>query len=123
MKGDYEAKEERMQKYLKIVQQLSQYFDNLDFVQIPRAKNAKADFLARLNFSDDYNATSELCVETRGQPSTEGEKVLKIKEQGEWMTFIVRYLKEGWLPTDKTEARKIQIRVARSIIIDNVLYR
>ena len=73
MKGDYKAKEERMQKYLKIVQQLSQHFDSLDFVQIPRAKNAEADFLARLALSDDYNATFELCVEIRGQPSTEGE--------------------------------------------------
>ena len=35
VKGDYEAKEERMQKYLKIVQRLSQHFDNLDFMQIP----------------------------------------------------------------------------------------
>ena len=40
MKGDYEAKEERMQKYLKIVKRLSQHFDNLDFVQILRTKNA-----------------------------------------------------------------------------------
>ena len=32
VKGDYEAKEEKMQKYLKIVQRLSQHFDNLDFV-------------------------------------------------------------------------------------------
>ena len=62
VKGDYEAKEERMQKYLKIVQRLSQHFDNLNFVQIPRAKNAEADFLARLTLSDDYNATSELCI-------------------------------------------------------------
>ena len=35
VKGDYEAKEERMQKYLKILQRLSQHFDNLDFMQIP----------------------------------------------------------------------------------------
>ena len=35
LKGDYEAKEERMHKYLKIVQRLSQHFDNLDFVQMP----------------------------------------------------------------------------------------
>ena len=48
VKRDYEAKEERMQKYLKIVQQLSQHFDSLDFAQIPRAKNAIVDFLARL---------------------------------------------------------------------------
>ena len=66
MKRDYEVKEERMQKYLKVVQRLSQHFDSLDFVQIPRAKNIEADFLVRLVSSDDYNATSELCVEIRG---------------------------------------------------------
>ena len=35
VKGDYEAKEKRLQKYLKIIQRLSQHFDSLDFVQIP----------------------------------------------------------------------------------------
>ena len=67
----------------------------------------KAEFLVRLASSDDYNATSELCIEIRGQPSIEGEQVLKIKEQDEWMTPIIRHLKEGWLPKDKTEVRKI----------------
>ncbi|XP_075675078.1 uncharacterized protein LOC142644325 [Castanea sativa] len=60
LKGDYEAGEERMHKYLKIVQQLSQHFDILDFVQIPRTKNVEVDFLARLVLLDNYNATSEL---------------------------------------------------------------
>ena len=123
MKGDYEAKEERMQKYLKIIQQLSQQFDSLDFVQIPQAKNAKANFLARLASLDDYNVTSKLCVEIRGQLSIEGEQVLKIKEQDEWMTPIVQYLKEGWLPEDKAETRKMQIRVTCFVIIDDVLYK
>ena len=94
VKGDYEAKEERMQKYLMIIQQLSQHFDSLDFVQIPRAKNTEADFLARLTSSDDYNVTSELCIEIRGQPSIEGEHVLKIKEQDEWMTPILKKIKQ-----------------------------
>ena len=48
---------------------------------------------------------------------------MKINEQDEWMTPIVRYLKEGWFPEDKTEARKIQIRAARFVIIDDALYR
>ena len=32
VKGDYEAKEERVQKYLKIVQRLSQHFNSLNYV-------------------------------------------------------------------------------------------
>ena len=55
-----------MQKYLKTIQQLSQHFDNLNFVQIPRAKNTEVDFLARLASSNNYNATFELCIEIRG---------------------------------------------------------
>ena len=92
-------------------------------MQIPRAKNAEADFLERLVSSDDYNVTSELCIEIRGQPSTENEQVLKIKEQDEWMNPIIRYLKEGWLLEDKTKARKIQIKATRFVIINDVLYR
>ena len=66
MKGNYEVKEERMQKYLKIVQRLSQHFESLNFVQIPQSKISEVDFLARLASSDDYDATSKLCVEIRG---------------------------------------------------------
>ena len=80
VKGDYEAKEERMQKYLKIVQRLSQHFDSLDFVQIPQAKNIETNFLVRLASSDNYNVASKLCIEIRRQPSIEGEQFLKIKE-------------------------------------------
>ena len=48
---------------------------------------------------------------------------MKIKEQDEWMTPIIHYLKEEWLPKDKTDARKIHVRAAHFIIIDDVLYR
>ena len=108
---------------MKIIKRLSQHFDSLDFVQIPRTKNAEADFLARLALSGDYNATFELCIEIRGQPSIEGEQVLKTKEQDEWMTPIIHYLKEGWLPEDKAEARKIQIRGTCFVIVENMLYK
>ena len=73
VKGDYEVNEERMQKYLKIAKELLQHFDNVGFQQIPRAKNTKANFLARLASSDEHGISLELCMETRGQPSTEGE--------------------------------------------------
>ena len=37
------------------------------------------------------------------------------------MIPIICYLKDEWLPEDKTEARKIQIRAARFVIINNML--
>lgn len=46
VKGEYEVKEKRMQKYLKLVQLLLPYFDDNDFQQIPKTKNIEADFLA-----------------------------------------------------------------------------
>ena len=53
----------------------------------------------------------------------EGEQVMKIQEQDEWMTPIVCYLKQGQLPEDRNEAREALIRATRFDIIDDVLYR
>ena len=65
-KGDDDAKEERMQKYLKIAKKLLQHFDNAKFKQIPHKKNTKADFLARLASSDEHGISPELCMEKKG---------------------------------------------------------
>ena len=46
VKGDFEAKEARMQKYLKLRNQLVSNFDRVEFVQIPRNENAEADEVA-----------------------------------------------------------------------------
>ena len=75
-------------------------------MQFPQAKNAEADFFTRLASSDDYNATSKLCIEIRGQPSIEGEQVLKVKEQDGWITPIIRYLKkDGSLKIRRKQGR------------------
>ena len=36
IKGEYKAKEERMQKYLRLTRHLTQEFDKVEFVQVPR---------------------------------------------------------------------------------------
>ena len=53
----------------------------------------------------------------------EGEQVMKIQEQDEWMTPIACYLKQGQLLEDRNEAREVLIRATRFVIIDDVLYR
>ena len=46
VRGDFEVKETRMQKYLKLVNQLVSTFLHTEFVQIPRDQNIEADKLA-----------------------------------------------------------------------------
>ncbi|XP_074346264.1 uncharacterized protein LOC141685038 [Apium graveolens] len=40
-----------------------------------------------------------------------------------WMTHILAYLKEGSLPDEKNEARRIKYKATRYVIYDGVLYR
>ena len=46
VRGDFEAKETRMQKYLKLVNQLVSIFLHTGFIQIPRDHNTEVDKVA-----------------------------------------------------------------------------
>ena len=47
MNGTYEAKEERMKRYLNKVRCLTKKFSETHFVQVPREENVEADTLAK----------------------------------------------------------------------------
>ena len=46
-----------------------------------------------------------------------------VEGEENWMTPIVVYLKDGRLLEDKDEARKLRIRAAKYVLIDEVLYK
>ena len=50
-------------------------------------------------------------------------EVQQIGGEETWMTPIVLYLKDERLKKDKDEARKLRIRAAKYVIIDEVLYK
>ena len=56
-------------------------------------------------------------------PSIDLPEVQQIKGEENWMTPIVVYLKDGRLQEDKNEARKLKIRAAKYVLIDEVLYK
>ena len=50
-------------------------------------------------------------------------EVQQTESEENWITPIVAYLKDGRLLEEKDEARKLRIRSARYILIDEVLYK
>ncbi|XP_075665924.1 uncharacterized protein LOC142635690 [Castanea sativa] len=71
IKEDYEAKEERMQKYLKLMKHLIQEFNKVEFVQIPQSQNVLADEVAKMASSEEGAASTDLMLETQKRPSIE----------------------------------------------------
>uniref|UniRef100_A0A2N9GXI9 Uncharacterized protein n=1 Tax=Fagus sylvatica TaxID=28930 RepID=A0A2N9GXI9_FAGSY len=120
VKGEYEAKEDRMKRYLMVVKNLLTQFKKVELLQIPREENEAADRLARLASS---GVEIDGFVEIQGRPSTEEETINPISFTTTWMLPIIRYLKEGTLPADRAEAHKLRIRASRFQLLGGILYK
>uniref|UniRef100_A0A2N9IMK3 Uncharacterized protein n=1 Tax=Fagus sylvatica TaxID=28930 RepID=A0A2N9IMK3_FAGSY len=118
--GEYEAREDRMTKYLKLVREAIKWFDGVKLVQIPREQNTEADALAKLASSDE---TTDQYIEIQHSPSHLEEELSPINVSDSWMTPIINYLEDETLPTDPVEARKLKVRCTRFALIQGILYK
>ena len=118
--GTCEAKEERMKKYLEKVLQLVKKFKETDFIQIPREENMEADALAK---EASTNEAIDEFDEIQYILSIDLPEILQVQNEGNWMTPIILYLKDGSLLEGKDEARKLRVRSARYVLLNEVLYK
>ena len=118
--GTYEAKEGRMKKYLEKVLLLVKKFKEANFVEIPKEENVEADVLAK-----EASATEPMDEFDKVQyiPTIDLPEVQQIENKENWMTPIVSYLKDGKLSEGKDEARKLRVRAAKYVLMDEVLYK
>ncbi|XP_052177535.1 uncharacterized protein LOC127791591 [Diospyros lotus] len=125
IRGEYQAKGVKMVAYLLKVRELLVPFQRFEVHQIPRSQNSHADALARLATARDTEFLGAIPVEFLAAPSMEQptETMVVHASQGSWMSPILAYLREGKLPTDKLEARRLRARAARYCIYDEVLYK
>ncbi|XP_077242448.1 uncharacterized protein LOC143882960 [Tasmannia lanceolata] len=72
--GVYEARDERMIKYLSKVRQLASKFKNFEVIRIPRTENSKADVLSKLAASG-YTTLGSICMEFLKKFSIENEAI------------------------------------------------
>ena len=118
--GIYEAKEERMRKYLSKVVRLVKKFKEANFVQIPWEENMEADTSVE---EASANEAMDEFDEIQYMPSIDLLEILQIEGEENWITLIVSYLKDRRLPKGKDEARKLRVMLARFILMDEVTYK
>ena len=109
-----------MKRYLKKVVRLVKKFKEADFIQIPSEENVEADTLAKEASANE--AMDELDA-VQYMPSIDLPEILQIEGDENWMTPIVSYLKDGRLPEKKDEAKKLRVKSAKYILMDEVLYK
>ena len=115
-----EAKEDRMKKYLSRVKQLVKKFKEASFVQLSREENMEADALAKATSAegamDEYDKVQYMrSIDLPEKQQVEGAE--------NWMTPIIIYLKDGRFPEDKDEAKRLRIKVAKCVLINELLYK
>ena len=112
-----------MQKYLRLTKHLTQEFDTVKFVQIPRSQNMGADEVSKLASSEKGEISTDLTMEVQKYPSIEEVPTFTIWSANSWMTPIMSFLQDGHLPQNTEEAKKIKKRAAKFTILNNTLYK
>nr|GFA69604.1 reverse transcriptase domain-containing protein [Tanacetum cinerariifolium] len=123
--GTYVAKEDNMTKYLEIAKGLVSGFKTFSISQVPRRKNKKAYALSKIASTSFAHLSKQVPVEVLETKSITGKEVTAvIEEEGPtWMTELVNYLKEGTLPSDEKEARKIRLKARQYELMEGILYK
>ena len=116
VRGEFEAKDKRMQGYLSQVKCLQLKFDSFDLLHVPRNGNAHTDSLAMLATSSAQDLSRVILVEDLYKPTKtrrETAQIHQIRARSSWMDSIIQFLKEDILPEERIEADKVRRKTTR----------
>ena len=121
----YNAKSEKMILYLKKVRDLLKKFVLVQVRHIPRAKNSRADALAKLATASQEDLSRLTPIEYLAEPSIDltNVEVSPVTSEPSWMDPIWDYLIGGLLPNDPKEAAKLRTRSDRFTVHKGRLYK
>ncbi|KAL5541181.1 hypothetical protein UlMin_042654 [Ulmus minor] len=122
--SEYQAKGEKMASYLEKAKELLGQFDTVTITQIPRNKNTNADALARLTTGLEDILLKTVPLEILDEPSIDKhQQVDAISDKPTWIDPIIAYLRDGTLPQDKFEARRLRYRSTRYFLDKDKLHK
>ena len=122
--GEYETRDQRMTKYVSLINLWLGSFVAWWLENVPRSSNEKEDALAAVTVSLPIKEIMLLPVYYQPESSITTNLVNEIDEMGpSWMTLVACYLSSGELPNNKAEARRIQVQVAWFSLFNGQLYK
>ncbi|XP_075499245.1 uncharacterized protein LOC142537629 [Primulina tabacum] len=86
-----------------------------------RKENEKTDTLAKMTGTMGSWKTRDVVLQVELTPLMSSPKVEQ--EEEDWRTGIINYLKEGKLPDNPREARKLKTKCSHYVMVGEVLYR
>ena len=116
VKGELEARDERIQMYLSQVRHLQSGFESFSLLHIPRSGNIQVDSLAMLVTSSTQSLPWVIFIENLCKPIKLRGNVVhvhQVRVRPTWMDPIVLFPREDILPEDKLEADKVQRKAPR----------
>ncbi|KAL8134606.1 hypothetical protein AgCh_009579 [Apium graveolens] len=123
VKGEFEARDDTMAKYVRLVRAVMTQFDECHVEHIPREENAKADALSKFASSEIEESSRSVYFHVLKTRSIDVKLVAPIGLGTSWIDPIKTHIQTGWLPNDATEARKFVVRALRYFLIDGILYK
>ncbi|XP_063941291.1 uncharacterized protein LOC135149494 [Daucus carota subsp. sativus] len=111
--GEFEAREETMLKYLRIVKTQMKQFEECLVEHIPMEENAKADALSQFASLENEVCSGSVYYQVLKTPSINAKLVAPIDMGATWIDEIKSYLETRYLPPDAREARKLQVRALK----------
>ncbi|XP_074336715.1 uncharacterized protein LOC141673886 [Apium graveolens] len=122
--GEFEAKDDTMAKYLRVVKGILTQFDEWYSEHVPREENITADALSQFASSEIENYPRSIYFQVLKTPTIHVINLIApVGVANYWIGPIKTHLETGWLPDDAQEARKLLVRALRYSLIEGLLYK
>ena len=109
-----------MKRYLSKVKQCIKGFTMAKFHQILKEENLETDSLAKVESVDELVDNQ---IKVQYILSIDVPEVHQIDREANQTTLTVSHLKDGLLPEDREDARKLRVKAAKFVLTDKILYK
>ncbi|XP_074374369.1 uncharacterized protein LOC141714769 [Apium graveolens] len=122
--GEFEAKNDIMAKYVRVVKGILTQFDEWYAEHVPKEETTMADALSQFVSSKIKNYLRSIYFQVRKTPTIHVINLIApVSVTSCWIDPIKTHLETGWLLDDAQQARKMSVRASRYLLIEGLLYK